>query len=59
MWSEELIFASTYRLVDLEDMRWGVEVRAELIDNDMETTDLLLHCAGYLIDTHPEPSVSY
>ncbi len=58
MIAKELIYASTYRLVDLEDMWRGVEVSVELIDDYMETADLLSHGAGYLDETQPELSVS-
>lgn len=57
--NEEIICASTYRFVDLEDVVWGVEVRVELIDDDVEAADLLFHGAGYLDKTQPEFSVSY
>lgn len=56
---KELICASTYRLVDLEDMWWGVEVSVELVDDYVETADLLSHGVGYLDETQPELSVSY
>lgn len=49
----------TYRLVDLEDMRWGVKIRLELIDNYMQAADLVPHCTGHLDKSQLEASVSY
>lgn len=48
---EEIICASTYRLVDLEDVWRRVEVSVELINDYVETTDLLSHGAGHLDET--------
>ncbi|XP_010772037.1 mitofusin-1-like [Notothenia coriiceps] len=46
-------------LVDLKDMWRWVEVRVELINDYMETADLLSHGDGYLEERQPEISVSY
>lgn len=38
----------THRLVDLEDVRRRVEVGVELVDEDVEAANLLLHGHGHL-----------
>lgn len=45
--------ASTHRLVDLEHMRWRMEISVELVNDYMETADLLPHGAGHLEETQP------
>lgn len=43
--------ASTHRLVDLEDVVRWVEVTVELVNEYVETADLLLHGDGHLCET--------
>lgn len=45
------MFASTHRLVDLEDVLRWVEVTVELVNEYVETADLLLHGDGHLGET--------
>lgn len=45
------MYASTHRLVDLEDVLRRVEVTAELVNEYVETTDLFLHGDGHLDET--------
>lgn len=45
------VCASTYRLVDLEDVLRRVEVTAELVNEYVKTADLFLHGDGHLGET--------